>query len=132
MKELGLAIRKHALAGCQTLPEMLDLVKADPSVPQEDRDYFESTVRPCIITRGKRKGGLRASPAPGSSNATHCFLRAYHWHGGATGGNLGGPMGDSLRFPNDYDLADTLAVTLRVAIGRPMVSADRWWRVLHG
>ena len=132
MKELGLAIRKHALAGCQTLPELLDLVKGDDSVPQPDRDYFESTVRPCILTRGKRKGGLRASPAPDASPASHCFLRAYHWHGGATGGNLGGPMMDRMRFPNDYDRADALAVTLRVAIGRPMVSADNWKRAIHG
>lgn len=129
---LGKAIRRHALAGCLTMPQLLDLIATDDTVPQSVRDYFESTVRPCLLTRGKRKGGLRASPAPGSTGASHCFLRAYQWHGGATGGNLGGPIMDRLRYPDDWDRADSLAQILRIAIGRPMTAMSAWQQAIHG
>lgn len=130
---LGRAIRKHALAGCQTMPQLLDLVAADESVPKATRDYFESTVRPCLLTRGKRAGGFRASPAPATPPNSVCFLRAYYWHGGATGSNLGGPIMDSIRYGREvWDKADSLAQVLRIAIGRPMTAVTTWQRAVYG
>ena len=93
-------------------------------------NYFAKTLRGSISKRGKTMGRLKANVNYRKDGpAVYFFLRAFRWHGGSTGASLYGPMMDQFG-GEDYHRADTMAGLLRIALGLPMVAADRWKEVL--